>query len=179
MGALCSKWLTMATTKSWNPRGFCMLCPKLRVRVCMYVESSFICSSTGCRYWFSILYYQYDSSWVVFCLLASCWCLGLCFLPGLVYAFQDSLYLHLFSLHVLISGHCIELLWTAPEILRSSCPGLKGSLAGDVYSFSIIMQEVVVRGPPFCMLEQSAQGRLHLLETCHVCIRIHRNTWLA
>ncbi|KAK3546171.1 hypothetical protein QTP70_025149 [Hemibagrus guttatus] len=50
-----------------------------------------------------------------------------------------------------------ELLWTAPEILRSSYPGLKGSLAGDVYSFSIIMQEVVVRGPPFCMLEQSAQ----------------------
>ncbi|XP_017326963.1 retinal guanylyl cyclase 2 isoform X1 [Ictalurus punctatus] len=50
-----------------------------------------------------------------------------------------------------------ELLWTAPEILRSSFPGLKGSLAGDTYSFSIIMQEVVVRGPPFCMLEQSAQ----------------------
>ncbi|KAM9500438.1 retinal guanylyl cyclase 2 [Clarias gariepinus] len=50
-----------------------------------------------------------------------------------------------------------ELLWTAPEILRSSFPGLKGSLAGDIYSFSIIMQEVVVRGPPFCMLEQSAQ----------------------
>ncbi|XP_026792730.3 retinal guanylyl cyclase 2 isoform X2 [Pangasianodon hypophthalmus] len=49
-----------------------------------------------------------------------------------------------------------ELLWTAPEILRSSFPGLKGSLPGDVYSFSIIMQEVVVRGPPFCMLEQSA-----------------------
>ncbi|KAI5104397.1 retinal guanylyl cyclase 2 isoform X1, partial [Silurus meridionalis] len=50
-----------------------------------------------------------------------------------------------------------ELLWTAPEILRSSFPGLKGSLAGDIYSFSIIMQEVVVKGPPFCMLEQSAQ----------------------
>ncbi|XP_060780759.1 retinal guanylyl cyclase 2 isoform X3 [Neoarius graeffei] len=50
-----------------------------------------------------------------------------------------------------------ELLWTAPEILRSSFAGLKGSLAGDIYSFSIIMQEVVVRGPPFCMFEQSAQ----------------------
>ncbi|XP_062849360.1 retinal guanylyl cyclase 2 [Trichomycterus rosablanca] len=50
-----------------------------------------------------------------------------------------------------------ELLWTAPEILRGSFPGLKGSLPGDVYSFSIIMQEVVVRGPPFCMLELSAQ----------------------
>uniref|UniRef100_A0A4W4FBM4 Guanylate cyclase n=1 Tax=Electrophorus electricus TaxID=8005 RepID=A0A4W4FBM4_ELEEL len=34
--------------------------------------------------------------------------------------------------------------------------GLHGSLPGDVYSFAIIMQEVVVRGPPFCMLEESA-----------------------
>ncbi|KAL7374649.1 hypothetical protein ABVT39_004666 [Epinephelus coioides] len=49
-----------------------------------------------------------------------------------------------------------ELLWTAPEILRSGRPELYGSLAGDVYSFAIIMQEVVVRGPPFCMLDQSA-----------------------
>uniref|UniRef100_A0A4W4F9X7 Guanylate cyclase n=1 Tax=Electrophorus electricus TaxID=8005 RepID=A0A4W4F9X7_ELEEL len=48
------------------------------------------------------------------------------------------------------------LLWTAPESLRGSCPGLHGSLPGDVYSFAIIMQEVVVRGPPFCMLEESA-----------------------
>uniref|UniRef100_A0A3B4DIA7 Guanylate cyclase n=1 Tax=Pygocentrus nattereri TaxID=42514 RepID=A0A3B4DIA7_PYGNA len=50
-----------------------------------------------------------------------------------------------------------ELLWTAPEILRGSFPGLSGTLPGDVYSFSIVMQEVVVRGPPFCMLEQSAE----------------------
>uniref|UniRef100_A0A4W4F9D5 Guanylate cyclase n=1 Tax=Electrophorus electricus TaxID=8005 RepID=A0A4W4F9D5_ELEEL len=49
-----------------------------------------------------------------------------------------------------------QLLWTAPESLRGSCPGLHGSLPGDVYSFAIIMQEVVVRGPPFCMLEESA-----------------------
>ncbi|XP_047440657.1 retinal guanylyl cyclase 2 isoform X8 [Mugil cephalus] len=48
-----------------------------------------------------------------------------------------------------------ELLWTAPEILRSGQPGLHGTLSGDVYSFAIIMQEVVIRGPPFCMLEQS------------------------
>ncbi|XP_066537153.1 retinal guanylyl cyclase 2 [Hoplias malabaricus] len=49
-----------------------------------------------------------------------------------------------------------ELVWTAPEILRGPFPGLIGTLPGDVYSFSIVMQEVVVRGPPFCMLEQSA-----------------------
>uniref|UniRef100_A0A673ILW1 Guanylate cyclase n=1 Tax=Sinocyclocheilus rhinocerous TaxID=307959 RepID=A0A673ILW1_9TELE len=47
------------------------------------------------------------------------------------------------------------LLWTAPEILREPYPGLYGSHPGDVYSFSIIMQEVVMRGPPFCMLEHS------------------------
>uniref|UniRef100_M4AK10 Guanylate cyclase n=1 Tax=Xiphophorus maculatus TaxID=8083 RepID=M4AK10_XIPMA len=46
-----------------------------------------------------------------------------------------------------------ELLWTAPEILRASHPGLHGTLPSDVYSFAIIMQEVVVRGPPFCMLD--------------------------
>ncbi|KAK2862850.1 hypothetical protein Q5P01_002383 [Channa striata] len=48
-----------------------------------------------------------------------------------------------------------ELLWTAPEILRSGHPGLYGTLHGDVYSFAIIMQEVVIRGPPFCMLDLS------------------------
>ncbi|XP_016336834.1 retinal guanylyl cyclase 2 isoform X1 [Sinocyclocheilus anshuiensis] len=47
------------------------------------------------------------------------------------------------------------LLWTTPEILRGPYPGLYGSHPGDVYSFSIIMQEVVMRGPPFCMLENS------------------------
>ncbi|XP_051572013.1 retinal guanylyl cyclase 2-like isoform X3 [Myxocyprinus asiaticus] len=50
-----------------------------------------------------------------------------------------------------------DLLWTAPEILRGSHPGLYGSQPGDVYSFSIIMQEVVMRGPPYCMLEQSVE----------------------
>ncbi|KAM9718223.1 retinal guanylyl cyclase 2 isoform 1-T1 [Menidia menidia] len=48
-----------------------------------------------------------------------------------------------------------ELLWTAPEILRSGQPLLYGTLPGDVYSFAIIMQEVVIRGPPFCMMDQS------------------------
>uniref|UniRef100_A0A3Q3B2N1 Guanylate cyclase n=1 Tax=Kryptolebias marmoratus TaxID=37003 RepID=A0A3Q3B2N1_KRYMA len=55
----------------------------------------------------------------------------------------------------LIEARSEELLWTAPEILRSGQPGLHGTLSGDVYSFSIIMQEVVIRGPPFCMLDLS------------------------
>ncbi|XP_078137945.1 retinal guanylyl cyclase 2, partial [Centroberyx gerrardi] len=54
-----------------------------------------------------------------------------------------------------------DLLWTAPEVLRSGHTGQHstphGTLLGDVYSFAIIMQEVVVRGPPFCMLDLTAE----------------------
>ncbi|XP_077597864.1 retinal guanylyl cyclase 2 isoform X1 [Stigmatopora nigra] len=48
-----------------------------------------------------------------------------------------------------------ELLWTAPELLRAPQPGLRGTKPGDVYSFAIITQEVVVRGPPFCTMDLS------------------------
>lgn len=51
-----------------------------------------------------------------------------------------------------------ELLWTAPELLRHSSLRKKGTQSGDVYSFSIIMQEVVVRGEPFCMLALTPEG---------------------
>lgn len=57
-----------------------------------------------------------------------------------------------------------ELLWTAPEILRiSGQPGLHGTMLGDVYSFAIVMQEVVIRGPPFCMMDLSATGKITTL----------------
>ncbi|XP_064408918.1 retinal guanylyl cyclase 2 [Latimeria chalumnae] len=46
-----------------------------------------------------------------------------------------------------------DLFWTAPELLRDMNLQRKGLFRGDVYSFSIIMQEVIVRGSPFCMLE--------------------------
>ncbi|XP_043863244.1 uncharacterized protein LOC6573483 [Drosophila mojavensis] len=64
-----------------------------------------------------------------------------------------------------------ELLWTAPELLRTmkTQPQQQhhhhhhhqhgrvqmGTQMGDVYSFGIIMQEVVVRGEPYCMLSLS------------------------
>ncbi|KAH8388462.1 hypothetical protein KR093_007256 [Drosophila rubida] len=61
-----------------------------------------------------------------------------------------------------------ELLWTAPELLRTMKTHQQqhhhhhqhgriqmGTQPGDVYSFGIIMQEVVVRGEPYCMLSLS------------------------
>ncbi|RXN23478.1 retinal guanylyl cyclase 2-like protein [Labeo rohita] len=43
--------------------------------------------------------------------------------------------------------------WTAPEILRNPKLNKKGTFPADVYSFAIIMQEVISRCAPFCMLD--------------------------
>lgn len=51
-----------------------------------------------------------------------------------------------------------DLFWTAPELLRDPENSRKGTYKGDVYSFSIILQEVVVRGGPYCMLGLSPEG---------------------
>ncbi|XP_050550728.1 atrial natriuretic peptide receptor 1 [Spodoptera frugiperda] len=43
-----------------------------------------------------------------------------------------------------------KLLWTAPELVASSIyPGAAASLKGDVYSFGIILEEIVLRAGPF------------------------------
>lgn len=58
-----------------------------------------------------------------------------------------------------INPQLSELLWTAPEALRNTKGFPKhGTPLGDVYSFGIIMQEVVVRGEPYCMLSLSPEG---------------------
>uniref|UniRef100_A0A3P9QH61 Guanylate cyclase n=1 Tax=Poecilia reticulata TaxID=8081 RepID=A0A3P9QH61_POERE len=46
-----------------------------------------------------------------------------------------------------------DLLWSAPELLRDPSLRRKGTFFGDVYSFSIIVQEIVSRSSPFCMLD--------------------------
>ncbi len=52
----------------------------------------------------------------------------------------------------------------SPEHVRTSiikndiATVITSSSAGDVYSFGIIMQEVILRGAPFCMVELSTQG---------------------
>uniref|UniRef100_A0A8C1J9T0 Guanylate cyclase n=1 Tax=Cyprinus carpio TaxID=7962 RepID=A0A8C1J9T0_CYPCA len=50
-----------------------------------------------------------------------------------------------------------DLFWTAPEFLRDPESPRKGTYKGDVYSFAIILQEVVVRGAPYCMLGLSPE----------------------
>uniref|UniRef100_A0A8C9L2W5 Guanylate cyclase n=1 Tax=Serinus canaria TaxID=9135 RepID=A0A8C9L2W5_SERCA len=50
-----------------------------------------------------------------------------------------------------------KLLWTAPELLRDPDMCRKGTIKGDIYSFAIILQEVVARGPPYCTSELSAE----------------------
>lgn len=52
-------------------------------------------------------------------------------------------------------------MWTAPELLRDEhyCTKRGGTQPADVYSFAIIVQEVLVRGEPYCMLTLSAEGK--------------------
>uniref|UniRef100_A0A4X2LMQ2 guanylate cyclase n=1 Tax=Vombatus ursinus TaxID=29139 RepID=A0A4X2LMQ2_VOMUR len=50
-----------------------------------------------------------------------------------------------------------ELLWTAPELLREPEGPRRGTYKGDVYSFAIILQEVLARGPPYCTSGLSAE----------------------
>ena len=57
-----------------------------------------------------------------------------------------------------------DLLWTAPEHLRLCNLNHRkvisvGSPAADVYSFGIIIQEVLLRGPPFCTTGMSHLGK--------------------
>jgi len=40
-------------------------------------------------------------------------------------------------------------LWTAPEILRQNNPPRRGTQRGDVYSYSIICYEIMMRTEPY------------------------------
>ncbi|XP_062993291.1 retinal guanylyl cyclase 1 [Elgaria multicarinata webbii] len=54
--------------------------------------------------------------------------------------------------------------WTAPELLRDSSQERKGTFRGDVYSISIIMQEVICRAAPYCMLDMSPEEIIKKVE---------------
>ena len=78
---------------------------------------------------------------------------------------------HLLLTYLLTYGVLVvELLWTAPELLRSDelTTGLSKT---DVYSFAIVMQEVVLRSYPFEMLDRSYDGlslSSHCSDHCNV-----------
>uniref|UniRef100_A0A4W5RUI2 Guanylate cyclase n=1 Tax=Hucho hucho TaxID=62062 RepID=A0A4W5RUI2_9TELE len=62
-------------------------------------------------------------------------------------------------------GRPEDQLWVAPELLRNSKLMKRGTFHGDVYSFAIIMQEVIARCAPFCMLDMPPKEILSKLKS--------------
>ena len=49
-------------------------------------------------------------------------------------------------------------LWTSPEILRENFPPPRGTQRGDVYSFSVIAFEIMMRSEPYSFDHMTARG---------------------
>ena len=49
-------------------------------------------------------------------------------------------------------------LWTAPELLRMTTRPINGTQKADVYSFAIILQEIMFRAAPYFIDIEQPQG---------------------
>jgi len=49
-------------------------------------------------------------------------------------------------------------LWTAPELLRVRTRPISGTQKADVYSFAIILQEIIFRAAPYFVHVDQPQG---------------------
>lgn len=56
-------------------------------------------------------------------------------------------------------------LWRAPELLRQHVPPARGTQKGDVYSFAIVLYEIIGRAGPWGHMELSDAGN-NILCTC-------------
>lgn len=53
-----------------------------------------------------------------------------------------------------------DLFWKAPELLRSPMQNIRGTQKGDVYSFAIILYEILGRRGPFgCSSPREPKGK--------------------
>lgn len=50
-------------------------------------------------------------------------------------------------------------LWKAPELLRDPSPPMRGSQKGDVYSFGIVLYEIIGRKGPWGETNYTPDGK--------------------
>lgn len=55
-------------------------------------------------------------------------------------------------------GFYRDQLWTAPELLRMNARPVNGTQQADVYSFAIILQEIMFRAEPYFIDIDAPQG---------------------
>lgn len=58
-------------------------------------------------------------------------------------------------------------LWTSPELLRLSSPPARGTQKGDVYSFGIVLFEIIGRNGPWGVTSLSNESR-EIVSLSHV-----------